>query len=465
MVKKQRAAIYCRISRDPEGLRAGVERQQEDCEALARRNGYRVVEVYVDNDIGASTLSKKARPAFDAMMAAAKQGHIDVIVAYSNSRLTRRLAELEGLIQLFEQHGTIITTVVSGQDDLSTADGRMVARIKASVDAAEAERTGERIRRAFLERAKKGATCKGERPFGWQPDKIHIEPTEAAEVRKAAEDIISGVPLRTVARDWNERGITSTRGNPWTHSSVRTYLQRRRLIGETVHQGKPLMDSTGAPVKGEWEPILTRETFDKLQAAFRRNTRGGQRPGRREYLLTGILRCGICGARMFGSRMNKNYGYTCQHETAAQTHNVTIQGPRTDELVLSIVKARLAHEVLQAPEPPDPAEAMDAALDRVNNQVAELMGAYRAGTLSAAIVFPQVEELEAQRDELQRERMSRAEVQPRPALVSVDELDDVGTERQRAIIGTIFESIVVAPAGRRGEPYNPDRLTYVWKTA
>lgn len=462
MSKRQRAAIYCRISRDPEGLRAGVERQQEDCEALARRRGLHVVEVFVDNDAGASTLSKKPRPAFDAMVNAAKEGRIDVILAYSNSRLTRRLAELEGLIQLHEGHGTEIATVVSGQDDLSTADGRMVARIKASVDAAEAERTGERLRRAFLARAKSGATCKGERPFGWQADKIHLEAREAAAVRKAAEDIINGIPLRAVARDWNERGIVSTRGNPWTHSSLRTYLTRHRLIGEVVHQREPLLDATGAPVMGEWEPLLDRRTYDKLQATLRRNTRGGQRPGKRAYLLTGILRCGECGARMFGMKMNKNYGYSCQDENAVVPHNVTIQGPRTDELVLSIVRARLESEKLEAPEPTEP-PAVDVELERVNKQIHELMSAYRVGTLSAAIVFPQVEELEGQRADLMRERVALAEVLSRPSLVDLDDLESVSVERQRAIISTLMESIVVARAGRRGEPYNPDRLTYVWR--
>src|SRR5436190_22326395 len=128
----KRAAVYCRISKDAEKRGEGVERQRADCEALVKRLRARVVAVYEDNDIGASTKSKKRRPGFDAMIAAVEAGEVDVIVAYSNSRLTRRPLEFETLIQLHERTGARIATVASGEDDLSTADGRMVTRIKAS---------------------------------------------------------------------------------------------------------------------------------------------------------------------------------------------------------------------------------------------------------------------------------------------------------------------------------------------
>lgn len=58
-----RAATYTRISRDEEGLGLGVARQEQDCRALAERQGWQVVEpIYCDNDISASTRSRKPRP-------------------------------------------------------------------------------------------------------------------------------------------------------------------------------------------------------------------------------------------------------------------------------------------------------------------------------------------------------------------------------------------------------------------
>ena len=145
--KPLRAAIYARLSRDREGTERGVERQEADSRLLAERLGYEVVAVYVDNDVSASTKSRKPRPQYAEMLTRARAGEFGAILAYSNSRLTRRPREFEDLIDLAERHGVRIVTVVSGEDNLATADGRMIARLKASIDVGEAERTAERAQR------------------------------------------------------------------------------------------------------------------------------------------------------------------------------------------------------------------------------------------------------------------------------------------------------------------------------
>jgi site-specific DNA recombinase len=162
-----RVCIYCRISKDREGEALGVNRQEEDCRKLADRLGALVGRVYIDNDISASTRSKKRRPEYEDMLEATRHGDWDLILSYSNSRLTRRPLELEGLIVLHERTGVRINTVVSGSDDLSTADGRMIARIKAAVDAAEAERTAERVARALQQRRENGKPAGGQPIFGY----------------------------------------------------------------------------------------------------------------------------------------------------------------------------------------------------------------------------------------------------------------------------------------------------------
>lgn len=139
------AAVYVRISDDSLGLGLGVARQETDCRALADRLGLQVIQVYSDNDLSAST--GRRRPQFEAMLRDCADGVVQVVVAYSTSRLTRRPAELERLVSLHESFGTTFATVASGSVDLATADGRLVARILASADAAEVERASERIRR------------------------------------------------------------------------------------------------------------------------------------------------------------------------------------------------------------------------------------------------------------------------------------------------------------------------------
>ena len=63
-----KACVYTRISSDPSGQRAGVERQRADCEAHCRARGWDVVEVFCDND--ASAYGRKPRRAYERMLAA-----------------------------------------------------------------------------------------------------------------------------------------------------------------------------------------------------------------------------------------------------------------------------------------------------------------------------------------------------------------------------------------------------------
>src|SRR4051812_10654735 len=96
--KPKRAAIYVRLSSDREGRELGIQRQEQDCRALAEELGWTLHPtrpIYRDNDRGASSLSHKARPEYAELLAAVRAGQVDAILYWSNSRLTRRPREYE----------------------------------------------------------------------------------------------------------------------------------------------------------------------------------------------------------------------------------------------------------------------------------------------------------------------------------------------------------------------------------
>lgn len=152
------AVIYTRISKDSGATGEAVERQEYDCRKLAERLGLNITAVYPENDTGASQLSRKPRPVYAQMLEDVRAGKVKVILAYSNSRLTRRPREWLELIELAGKPTYLqVRTVVSGDHDLSTADGRAVAMTVAIWDAAEAERIGEEARRHMKRRPAKAS--------------------------------------------------------------------------------------------------------------------------------------------------------------------------------------------------------------------------------------------------------------------------------------------------------------------
>jgi len=458
------AAIYTRISQDTEGQALGVARQEEDCRALATRLGLDVVQVYTDNDFGASNQSrKKVRPAYSAMLAAAEAGEFTTILAYSSSRLTRRLMELEGLIALHEATGVVIQTVASGDDDLSTADGQMVARIKAAVDAGEAHRTSERIARKHLELARSGRPVGGTRPYGWQADKATIEPDEAAALRRAASDVIDGVTPTTVVRRMNADGLRTPMDNDWDAKVLRAVLINPRIAGWRVHQGKVALDAAGAPVRGLWEPILDQGTFDAVRAALTRDDSRARTPrkGARHYLLTGLLRCGRCNGTMYGNRNQWGHAYRCDGEC-----NNSSAGPGTDAVVAAMVVGRLAEERLDAPTTA-PDSGTEARLDGIAAQIKELMDAYTSKQLSAAVAFGGVETLEKERAALvrQREKVAATRLGPRITHLTPEAWAALDTDRQRAIAEQVLSAVLLRPATMRSNRFDPTRVEPVWRQA
>ncbi|MGZ6827716.1 MAG: recombinase family protein, partial [Mycobacteriales bacterium] len=125
-----RAAIYARQSLDRTGEGAAVDRQVADCQAIADRRDWVVVETITDNDMSAST--GKPRPGYQRLLSLMRSRSVDAVIVWHVDRLTRRLVDLEEVITICETTGVRLATV-TGDLDLGTDTGRMLARILASV--------------------------------------------------------------------------------------------------------------------------------------------------------------------------------------------------------------------------------------------------------------------------------------------------------------------------------------------
>lgn len=478
---------YARISEDPNDERTGVTRQVEDItEAIGDLGGtpppLDSTVMWVENDTGAYKKKKVRitdqygetrdawrviRPDWGEALRALRTGKINALAVYDLDRLARDPYDLEDAIEAVEYYGATIVSATASEIDLMTESGRLTARIMVTVANKSSADTSRRVKRAHLQLARSGEVKHGGRPFGWKDDKTTENPTEAALIKKAAADIIDGAGLRAIVREWNEAGVKTARGNAWDHRAVRQLLKGPRLAGWRVHQGRIATNDAGQPVRGVWEPILEQDTYDRLQVALGRRVgaKGGRR-GARKYLLSGIARCGTCGARMYATPTPTGHAYTCRRDGTGigGAHVTSIAGPPTDEAVSAVVIGALREEHLDAP-----ASAQFHADDRlaeIPEKISELMAAYNKGQLSGTVVFPQVQALEAEQAEVANERDRFIARTSGPAIdqVDPDRFDHLGVDRQRAIAERLLEAVVIAPAKARGARWTEDRVTYAWKS-
>lgn len=296
-----RAAVYLRISQDATGEALGVSRQREDCLKLAADQGWDVTEVYTDNDISAT--SGKTRPSYERMLADIEAGLIDAIVVWSPDRLYRRMKDLERLIEYLEGHSVAVRTVKAGDIDLSSAYGRMIARILGAVATGEGEVKAERWKRSWQQGREAGKFPRtGNRMYGYTRDG-QVVPEEAAIVQRMVQHILDGGGYIRLEKWLKDEGILTTKGLPWRVAGVRQYLTNPRLIGKSTLRGEIVGE-------GEWEPLLTVEQFETVRAILTSRATGVAPV--RKNVLTGLIFCGNCGHRMISGRSGRmNRIYRC----------------------------------------------------------------------------------------------------------------------------------------------------------
>lgn len=344
-----RAAIYLRVSLDQTGEGLAVERQREDCEDIARSRGWTVVETYTDNSVSAYNKAK-SRPNYDRMVEDYKVGRFNALITWDLDRLTRQPRQLEDWIDAAESQGLRLVTA-NGEADLQTDGGRMYARIKAAVARAEMERKGARQSRAQQQRAAKGRPPRGVRATGYTLDGALV-PEEADAIRAVYQAFANGSSLRAIAaalsgaqptvRAIGDRTfvqdlpksvpqLPTRSGRPWNPTSVTSILRNPRYAGWSMLEGEIVRDSSGAPVRGQWDAIVPDGLWLDVQRRLDDPQRKSNRAGTdRKHLGSGLYLCGICGApvRAHGLR------YRCAG------HIMRVRD-RIDEMVLEFVQLRL----------------------------------------------------------------------------------------------------------------------------
>lgn len=449
-----KAAIYCRISRDIAGEGLGVTRQLEDCKALVDSLGWTVVEVYSDNDISAT--SGKPRPEYRRMLKAIEAGEVDAIVAWAPDRLYRRLADLEELITTIEAKDVTLRTVKAGEFDLSTALGRMIARILGSVAQGEGEVKSERWKRSIRQRRESGTVhTMGPRLYGYERDGTII-PEEREHLEWAAGQILDGAALVRTTINLNERGSRTTLGNEWNRAGLKKTLTNPRLAGMSVLNG----DVVGV---GQWVPIFDAETFEALQAAF--TVRKGTVPRRpRVALLLGLAKCGKCGRALKSGRRYRNKGEPSQRTYRCETLPGTTQG--CGGIVIS---AEPVEEIVEA--------YVKALADdpRVQAHIAALSATSGARASEALGLEQRIRELERNlsepgvpveailraidRSKEQLERIREAEVDTTTPLPTSLEWPEDLARRARAVRNVVSE-VIIHPA-EQGWVFDPSRVEIV----
>ncbi|MER5913141.1 recombinase family protein [Streptomyces sp. NPDC001982] len=488
---------YVRISDDEKDAsgqltREGVTRQEQDCRHLASELGLTVVQVYDDNDITAAD-ERIQRPQFEKLLKDLESGVIQGFVFYHADRVARLELDAARVTRLYRLNPKLIGRSVAGGTDLSTDEGRAMFVMQSVMGGMEVSAVRRRTTRRNKDAASKGKDHGGKRPFGWNDDRKTLRKDEAELVRAAVRDITRGKTIATVRKEWIEAGVkpTAEGKGPLRDKVVRDRIINPRVCGYRIylpHQDRREVTNLwlpdhvlyvdGLPVVGDWTPIVTPEEWRACVATLeeRRRPREGFHSYSREsakYLLSGIARCGECGARMYGKvdYASKKAGkeihrYQCISREGGCGALKRV-GPPVDEYVeeLFLEAARRTHGAVQHEDIDDAIH--DSRIAEIDAEIKEVMARRKPGhpkRISTSRAMDMISELEEERAQLTYDQraLTAAKIKRQedtPSLLR--EWERYSIDMKRARLRRDIRAVFInrAPKGSR---FNADLIDVDW---
>ena len=368
-------ALYVRVSTSRQADNdLSIPDQLRQLHEWATANGHLVVQEYVEP--GASATDDK-RPVFQQMIADAmmKPPAFEVIIIHSLSRFFRDGIEFGVYERKLAKNKVKVISITQPTSDDSA--GEMMRRIITMFDEHQSREISKHVSRCMKENARQGFFNGSAAPFGYQAivtdiagsrgrhkKKLAINEAEAGIVRMAYDLYLNGYQGREmggkeIARHLTEKGLLM-RGKPWNIHKTHTLLSDPIYMGEYFTNIRDSKANTNRPpaewIKATVPAIIDAATFERVRAK-----RESRAPARRSprlvsspTLLTGLLKCGICGHAMTlvtGKGGRYRY-YKCtsrqsQGNHACASRNLPME--RLDDLVLNSMADKIfAPERLQA---------------------------------------------------------------------------------------------------------------------
>ena len=329
-IERLRVAAYCRVSTDDEDqIKSYNSMVRHYTDLIQSNKEYIFAGVYADRAITGTKVDK--REEFQRLIQDCMDGKIDLIIAKSIPRFARNTLDTLKYVRMLKERNIAVYFEVEKINTLK--DGEFLMTILSSVAQQEVENTSAYVKKGLKMKMKRGELVGFQGCLGYDYDvntkSISINEEGAKTVRYIFDRYVAGAGSTMIARELNEQGILTIKGNPWVSSSVMGIINNEKykgdiLLGKTFTVdpiSKRRLDNLGEEdryyIHNHHEGIVSEETFDRAQEI--RNRRNGGRkhnvtPGKREkfsrqYAFSCMLECGFCGASLSRRRWHSNSKY------------------------------------------------------------------------------------------------------------------------------------------------------------
>lgn len=504
---------YARVSTDEQRDKNTVATQLDEMQRWAQAYGEGLQEVYVDESVSGTTPLPE-RPSGARLMLDARANRFDTLVVFKFDRIARSARDLLNLMNEFDELGI---KVVSLKEALPTEGPMRGLTLGLLAILAEFEKgiIEERTKAGKQRRARAGK-WPGQSPYGFDVD-AHgylVERKDEADIvreifRLTADEKLSITEIawllnhRRIPNYYASRQYTNRAHGEWSRGQVSKILADRLYKGEATI-GK--RSSKYGVYHHHVEPLVDERTWQRAREAVEQRTDSGRAP-KREYLLTGLVRCGACGGAYVASTCITRYKgepkeypyYRCSRsikqvkvEGHDRCRNYQMRADKLDTEVWSKVRQFIcdpgkALELLAGQEAADTnrLESLDKEIASLDQAVAaeqveraRVISAYRKGILTEDDVQFQLRELENDLVKVRRARVALATereqvVRNASELEAVfgmladlrEGVEDLSFAERKDVVRLLVRGVRVDTVDVDGKRKAQAEVTYVFSTA
>jgi len=352
--EKIKVYLYTRVSTAMQIDGYSLDAQKTKMKAFCDYNEYEIAGEY--EDAGKSGKSIEGRVSFNQMMEDIKSGKDEVsyVLVFKLSRFGRNAADVLATLQVMQDFGVNLICVEDGIDSSKDAGKLMISVLSA---VAEIERENIRVQtmEGRMQKAKEGKWNGGFAPYGYSliDGKLEVNEEEAVAIRMIFDQYVN--------TDLGANGIAKYLENHGIHKIARQNGKNplfdaaliRRIIQNPVYSGKisygrrrtekvhgtrneyrQVKKDDYLLVDGLHEALVSEEVWEQAQVKVAAQAKKYEKVNRdkREkiHLLSGILKCPVCGAGMYGNKSIKKrkdgsnykdfYYYGCKHRNMTRGH-------------------------------------------------------------------------------------------------------------------------------------------------
>lgn len=443
MEQRKKAAIYIRVSTDAQREEGySIDAQKEALTAYCISKQISNYEYYIDGGFTGSNLN---RPEIQRMIEDAESGRLSHVVVYKLDRLSRSQKDTLYLIEDVLNPHQVAFVSLNESMDTGTPMGRLMLGILSAFAQLERENIRERTRMGMRERVRAGYWMGGGKiPFGYDYDEaqgILVPNADADRVREMYRLYLEGYSPQNIA---DMMGLKYDR-------LVIQILKRKTNIGVIVYQGEVY--------PGRHEPLISREVYEETMLAM--EERSGKNLHSEVNLLTGLVYCGRCGAKMRYQKWGKKgHKLVCYSRQGSKPYLIRDPDCTQEYVWADEVEDAVAEDLFRfsAEKTLDPGseaergvlELLEQQLLRAEKKLKRLYSLYSEGEDEALreTVAEQKKETAAIREKLELEKnrkaLSKRRKKTLDRISSLKEVWHVMTPMEkRAVVDQVIERVVV----------------------